>query len=49
MSKQILVVDDNETCRKVTRLFLESQLGLEVCGEAIDGIDAIENGACQRV
>jgi DNA-binding NarL/FixJ family response regulator len=42
MSKQILVVDDSETCRKVTRLFLESQLGLEVCGEAVDGVDAIE-------
>ena len=42
MSKQILVVDDIDTCRKVTRLFLESQLGLEVCGEAIDGIDALE-------
>jgi DNA-binding NarL/FixJ family response regulator len=42
MSKHILVVDDSETCRKVTRLFIESQLGLEVCGEAVDGIDAIE-------
>ncbi len=42
MSKHILVVDDSETCRKVTRLFLESQLGLEVCGEAVDGVDAIE-------
>jgi CheY-like chemotaxis protein len=36
MSKHILVVDDNETYRKVTRLFLESQLGLEVCGEAVE-------------
>jgi DNA-binding NarL/FixJ family response regulator len=42
MSKHILVVDDSETCRKVTRLFLESQLGLDVCGEAVDGVDAIE-------
>src|SRR3981081_4418650 len=42
MSKQILVVDDSETCRKVTRLFLESQLGLEVCGEAVDGVEAVE-------
>jgi two-component system chemotaxis response regulator CheB len=42
MSKQILVVDNSDTCRKVTRLFLESQLGLEVCGEAVDGVDAIE-------
>jgi DNA-binding NarL/FixJ family response regulator len=42
MSKLILIVDDSDTCRKVTRLFLESQLGLEVCGEAVDGVDAIE-------
>jgi DNA-binding NarL/FixJ family response regulator len=42
MSKHILIVDDSETCRKVTRLFLESQLGLDVCGEAVDGVDAVE-------
>jgi DNA-binding NarL/FixJ family response regulator len=42
MSKHILLVDDNETCRKVTRLFIDSQFDLEVCGEAVDGIDAIE-------
>ena len=42
MSKHILIVDDSDTCRKVTRLFLESQLDLDVCGEAVDGVDAIE-------
>jgi DNA-binding NarL/FixJ family response regulator len=42
MSKHILIVDDSDTCRKVTRLFLESQLGLEVCGEAVDRVGAIE-------
>jgi len=42
MSKQILIADDSDTCRKITRLFLESQLGFEVCGEAVDGVDAIE-------
>ena len=42
MSKHILIVDDSDTCRKVTRLFLESQLDLDVCGEAVDGEDAIE-------
>jgi DNA-binding NarL/FixJ family response regulator len=42
MSKHILLVDDSDTCRRVIRLFLESQLGLEVCGEAVDGVDAIE-------
>ena len=42
MSKSILVVDDSDVTRKITRLFLEVQVGLEVCGEAVDGIDAIE-------
>ncbi len=42
MSKHILLVDDSDTCRRVTRLFLESQPDLEVCGEAVDGVDAIE-------
>jgi DNA-binding NarL/FixJ family response regulator len=42
MSKSILIVDDSETSRKVTRLFLESQTDLEVCGEAVNGLDGIE-------
>lgn len=42
MSKHILLVDDSDMCRRVTRLFLESQPDLEVCGEAVDGVDAIE-------
>jgi two-component system, chemotaxis family, chemotaxis protein CheY len=42
MSKSILVVDDSDITRKITRLFLEVQIGFEVCGEAVDGMDAIE-------
>jgi DNA-binding NarL/FixJ family response regulator len=42
MSKHILIVDDIDTRRRIIRLFLESQLEFEVCGEAIDGGDAIE-------
>jgi len=42
MSKSILVVDDSDTVRKVTRLFLKTQVDLEVCGEAVDGVEAIE-------
>jgi DNA-binding NarL/FixJ family response regulator len=42
MSKSILIVDDSHTIRQITRLFLESQPDLEVCGEAIDGVEAIE-------
>jgi DNA-binding NarL/FixJ family response regulator len=42
MSKSILVVDDNGALRKLTRLLLETQTDLEVCGEAVDGVDAIK-------
>ena len=42
MSKHILIVDDSETTRKVTRLLLETQVDLEVCGEATDGVEAID-------
>lgn len=42
MPKCILIVDDSATVRTIIREFLESQSGFEVCGEAIDGVDAIE-------
>jgi two-component system, chemotaxis family, chemotaxis protein CheY len=42
MSKHILLVDDSDTVRRITRIFIESQLDLDVCGEAVDGLDAIE-------
>jgi DNA-binding NarL/FixJ family response regulator len=42
MLKSILIVDDSETYRKVTRLFLETQIDVQVCGEAVDGLDGVE-------
>ncbi len=42
MPKCILIADDSETIRSVLRTFLESREGFEVCGEAVDGVDAIE-------
>lgn len=41
MSKSILIADDNESVRRVVRRWLESR-GLTVCGEAADGLEAIE-------
>ncbi len=38
----ILLVDDSEIVRMATRHFLESQPGLAICGEAVDGADALE-------
>jgi CheY-like chemotaxis protein len=37
----VLIVDDNATIRGIIRGQLESA-GLEVCGEAVDGLDAIQ-------
>ena len=44
MHKRILLVDDNALTRGLVRLFIESRPGLEVCGEAIDGVEGIEKG-----
>ena len=45
MTKNILIVDDSELIRVATRHFLESQSGFKVCGEAVDGIDALEKAS----
>ena len=37
----VLIVDDNIQLRRVIRVQMEAA-GLEVCGEAVDGLDAIE-------
>jgi DNA-binding NarL/FixJ family response regulator len=42
MSKSVLIVDDSQAIRRLTRTFLESQTKFEVCGEAVDGLDALE-------
>jgi PAS domain S-box-containing protein len=38
---RILIVDDHEVVRRGVRSLLEPQDGFEVCGEAVDGRDAI--------
>lgn len=42
MSKRILVVDDSPPIRAVIRTYLESRTLFTVCGEADNGLDAIE-------
>jgi len=41
-ARRILVADDHEMLRRGVRSMLESEAGLQICGEAIDGIDAVE-------
>ena len=42
MLECILIVDDDPNFRKQTRKFLEQETPYSVCGEAVDGLDAIE-------
>jgi DNA-binding NarL/FixJ family response regulator len=37
----ILIVDDHESIRRLVRASLECEGGFSVCGEAVDGYDAI--------
>lgn len=41
-SMRILIVDDHEAIRRSLRLLLSSRGDWVVCGEAVDGLDAIE-------
>jgi CheY-like chemotaxis protein len=41
MPNGLLIVDDNTNIRYLIRTFLES-MGYTVCGEAVDGVDALE-------
>jgi len=38
----ILIVDDNPAIRKAVRLSFQELSGFQICGEAVDGCDAIE-------
>src|SRR5580704_8787948 len=42
MPKRILIADDDEDIRRVVRWFIESRTTYELCGEAVNGVDAIE-------
>jgi signal transduction histidine kinase len=47
-SVQFLIVDDHELFRRTARSFIESQPNWQVCGEAGDGIEAIEKAKLLR-
>jgi DNA-binding NarL/FixJ family response regulator len=42
MKKRILIVDDSAPIRRLVRAFIETRPGLEVCGEAVDGVDCVQ-------
>jgi DNA-binding NarL/FixJ family response regulator len=42
MHKRVLLADDSATVRGVIRTFLKDEKDIEVCGEAVDGLDAVQ-------
>ena len=42
MPKQVLIVDDHDYVRKMLRDLFANEPGFTICGEATDGLDAIE-------
>src|SRR5581483_9982125 len=44
MDKRILIVDDSAPMRKAIRGIIDSKPGLQVCGEARDGVEGVEKG-----
>ena len=42
LRKRILIADDHEILRRGVRNTLQTELDLEICGEAVDGQDAVE-------
>jgi DNA-binding NarL/FixJ family response regulator len=42
VTKSIMIVDDSEMIRKQLRYYFASQSEFVICGEAVDGVDALE-------
>jgi DNA-binding NarL/FixJ family response regulator len=42
MPKRILIADDDEDLRRMIRWFIQLRTEYDVCGEAVNGLDAIE-------
>ena len=45
MPKNILIVDDSPAIRKLVRLYFHRETHFQICGEAVDGLDAIEKAS----
>lgn len=45
MPKNILIVDDSLEIRKLLRMYFDRETDFQICGEAVDGLDAIEKAS----
>ena len=48
MAKRVLIADDSSTVRDILKMFLEQRMDLEICGEASDGLEAVEKAVALR-
>src|SRR5260221_12515352 len=48
MPKRILIVEDEVSVRTAVRTFLEHHSPFEVCGEAVNGVEALEKAVALR-
>jgi DNA-binding NarL/FixJ family response regulator len=48
VTKQILIADDSGTVRRILRHFLQDRRGVKVCGEAANGLEAVEKARVLR-
>jgi DNA-binding NarL/FixJ family response regulator len=48
MPKRILIVEDEVSVRNAVRTFLEHHSKFEVCGEAVNGVEAVEKANALR-
>jgi DNA-binding NarL/FixJ family response regulator len=48
MPKRVLIADDSSTVRDIIKVFLALRGDLEVCGEASDGVDAVEKASASK-
>lgn len=42
VGKRILIADDGQEVRQVVRAIIEARTGYEICGEAANGVEAVE-------
>jgi len=48
LPKQILIADDNSAVRRIIRGFFDDRADIAVCGEAVDGLQAVEKAKALR-
>jgi DNA-binding NarL/FixJ family response regulator len=48
VTKQILIADDSGTVRRILKHFLQDRRGVNVCGEAANGLEAVEKARLLR-